>query len=85
MHKRSLCRGAPSVRLSTTYVYSVEASKHIFKKKFTAETTDAWHGHAWVILCMASDTIALFISGEDGRDDQQLSIGTLSNIAVNFN
>ena len=24
---------------------------------------------------MARDTVALFISGEDGRDDQQLSIG----------
>ena len=37
-------------------------------------------------------TVALFISGVDGRDDQQLSIGTLSNrcrwcvdAAVNFN
>jgi len=30
MHKRGLCRRAVSVRLSVTFIYSVETNKHIF-------------------------------------------------------
>ena len=41
-------------------------------------------------LCMARDRVALFISGEDERDDQQLSIDISDtppafDAAVNFN
>jgi len=31
MHKRGLCRRAVSIRLSVTFVYSVEMSKHNLK------------------------------------------------------
>jgi len=31
MHKRGVCRRAASVRLSVTFVHSVETSEHIFK------------------------------------------------------
>jgi len=48
--------------------------------------------HDWSCVCNAWQemTVALFITRVDGRDDQQLSIGILSNItcidaAVNFN
>jgi len=33
--------------------------------------------HAWVTMCMAGEAVAMLMSGDDARDEQQLSTAIL--------
>jgi len=49
------------------------------------EIMDASLCHALLIVCISARTAALVITRVDRRDDQQLSIGILSNAPINSN